>query len=86
MGVKSPPSTWIGNMQITPHIHNMHIDDGAVSHPGGSNNYFVGDPNGEMLLLDTGDHWREWTRAILDFYARTRQAQDKRRPDYARSR
>ena len=37
--------------------------------PGGSNNYFVGDPNGEMLLLDTGDHWREWTRAILDFYA-----------------
>ena len=35
---------------------------------GGSNNYFVGDPNGEMVLLDTGDYWREWTRAILDYY------------------
>ena len=56
-------------MQITPHVYNMHIDDGAVSHPGGSNNYFVGDPSGEMVLIDTGDHWREWTQAILDYYA-----------------
>lgn len=55
-------------MQITSHVYNMHIDDGAVSHPGGSNNFFVGDPGGKMALLDTGDHWREWTRAILDFY------------------
>ena len=56
-------------MQITPHVYNMHIDDGAVSHPGGSNNYFIGDPSNEMVLIDTGDHWREWTQAILDFYA-----------------
>ena len=56
-------------MQITPHVYNMHIDDGAVSHPGGSNNYFVGDPAAEMALIDTGDHWREWTQAILDYYA-----------------
>lgn len=56
-------------MQITSHVYNMHIDDGAVSHPGGSNNYFVGDPSREMLLIDTGDHWREWTQAILDYYA-----------------
>ena len=56
-------------MQITPHVYNMHIDDGAVSHPGGSNNYFVGDPSSEMILIDTGDHWREWTRAILDYHA-----------------
>lgn len=56
-------------MQITPHVFNMHIDDGAVSHPGGSNNFFVGDPSGEMVLLDTGDHWREWTQAILEYYA-----------------
>ena len=56
-------------MQITPHVYNMHIDDGAVSHPGGSNNYFVGDPSDEMVLIDTGDHWREWTQAILDYYA-----------------
>ena len=41
-------------MQITPHVYNMHIDDGAVSHPGGSNNYFVGDPSDEMVLIDTG--------------------------------
>ena len=57
-------------MQITPHVYNMHIDDGAVSHPGGSNNYFVGDPADEMVLIDTGDHWREWTRAILDYHDR----------------
>ena len=55
-------------MQITPHVYNMHIDDGAVSHPGGSNNYFVGDPADEMALIDTGDHWREWTQAILDYH------------------
>ena len=55
-------------MQVTPHVYNMHIDDGAVSHPGGSNNYFVGDPDDEMVLIDTGDHWREWTDAILDYY------------------
>ena len=55
-------------MQITSHVYNMHIDDGAISHPGGSNNYFVGDPTGEMVLIDTGDHWREWTQAILDYY------------------
>ena len=56
-------------MRITPHVYNMHIDDGAVSHPGGSNNYFVGRPErGDGTLLDTGDYWREWTRAILDYY------------------
>ncbi len=55
-------------MQVTPHVYNMHIDDGAVSHPGGSNNFFVGNPDEEMVLIDTGDHWREWTDAILDYY------------------
>ena len=55
-------------MQVTPHVYNMHIDDGAVSHPGGSNNYFVGDPENEIVLIDTGDHWRVWTDAILDYY------------------
>ena len=55
-------------MQVTPHVYNMHINDGAVSHPGGSNNYFVGDPDNEMVLIDTGDHWREWTDAILAYY------------------
>ena len=55
-------------MKIADHVYNMHIDDGAPSHPGGSNNYFVGDPSDEMVLIDTGDHWREWTRAVLDYY------------------
>ncbi len=50
-------------MQITPHVYNMHIDDGATSHPGGSNNFFVGDPSEEMILIDTGDYEREWTRS-----------------------
>ena len=56
-------------MQVTPHVYVMHIDDGAVFHPGGSNNYFVGDPHGEMVLIDTGDQHREWTQRILDYYA-----------------
>lgn len=55
-------------MQVTPHVWAMHIDDGAVSHPGGSNNYFVGDPKREMVLVDTGDHHREWTERILDYH------------------
>src|SRR5262245_56779974 len=55
-------------MQVTPHVYVMHIDDDSVYHPGGSNNYFVGDPREEMLLIDTGDQQREWTRSILDYY------------------
>ena len=57
-------------MQVTPHVYVMHIDDDSVFHPGGSNNYFVGDPRGEMLLVDTGDQQREWTQSILDYYER----------------
>jgi ribonuclease/clavin/mitogillin len=59
-------------MQITPHVFCLHIDEDpatAVMHPGGSNIYFVGDPNEEMLVIDTGEYYREWTRQILDFYA-----------------
>jgi len=55
-------------MQVTPHVCVMHIDDGAVFHPGGSNNYFVGDPRAEMVLIDTGDQQREWTQRILEYY------------------
>jgi glyoxylase-like metal-dependent hydrolase (beta-lactamase superfamily II) len=46
----------------------MHIDDGAVFHPGGSNNYFVGDPRQEMVLIDTGDQIRQWTQSIVDYH------------------
>ena len=35
-------------MQVSSHVYVMHIDDGAAFHPGGSNNYFVGDPREAM--------------------------------------
>lgn len=56
-------------MQVSPHVYVMHIDDGAVFHPGGSNNYFVGDPHKAMVLIDTGDQHRQWTQSILEYYA-----------------
>lgn len=59
-------------MQVTAHVYRPHIaedpNDGGVMHPGGSNIYFVGDPSDRMVLIDTGEHYREWTRRILDFY------------------
>ena len=55
-------------MQVTPHTYVMHIDDDSPHHPGGSNNYFVGDPGEAMVLVDTGDQQREWTRSILAYY------------------
>jgi endoribonuclease LACTB2 len=57
-------------MQVTPHVYVMHIDDGAEFHPGGSNNYFVGDPHEGMVLIDTGDQQRVWTQSILEYYER----------------
>ena len=56
-------------MQVSPHVYVMHIDDGGVSHPGGSNNYFVGHPRQDMVLIDTGDQHRAWTQSILQYYA-----------------
>ena len=60
-------------MQVTPHVYRLHIQedpaDAGVMHPGGSSIYFVGDPAQEMVVIDTGEHYREWTRRILDFYA-----------------
>ena len=59
-------------MQVTPHVYRLHIaedpNDGGVMHPGGSNIYFVGDPLDEMVVIDTGEHYRKWTRQILEFY------------------
>ena len=57
-------------MQITPYIHRVHIpsgeDDPSLFHPGGTNMYFVGQPGGEMVLIDTGEHFRKWTRWIIE--------------------
>ena len=55
-------------MQVSSHVYVMHIDDGAAFHPGGSNNYFVGDPREAMVLIDTGDQMREWTKNLLNYY------------------
>jgi len=58
-------------MKVTPHVYQLHIQedpDLGVMHPGGSNIYFVGDPAEEMVVIDTGEHYRNWTRSILDFY------------------
>lgn len=55
-------------MQATSHVHVMHIDDKSVSHPGGSNNYFVGHRDEGMVLIDTGDQQRQWTQSILKYY------------------
>ena len=55
-------------MQVTAHVHSVHIADTSVAHPGGSNIFFAGDPSESMVLVDTGEHDREWTRQILDGY------------------
>lgn len=55
-------------MQVAPHVYSAHIDDGGVSHPGGSNNYFVGNPAEEMVLIDAGDYQKAWIQGILDYY------------------
>ena len=60
-------------MQVTPHVYRLHIAEdpnaGGAMHPGGTNIYFVGDPSDAMVLIDTGEHYRDWTRRILDFHA-----------------
>ena len=60
-------------MQITQHVYSTHIreDPGSfgVMHPGGTQIYFVGDPNDQMVLVDSGEPYRAWTRQILDYYA-----------------
>ena len=60
-------------MKITQHIYSTHIQEdqstfGAM-HPGGTQIYFVGDPDDHMVLVDTGEPYRSWTRQILDYHA-----------------
>ncbi|MDA0988283.1 MAG: MBL fold metallo-hydrolase [Chloroflexi bacterium] len=55
-------------MQVTPHVYSVHIADTAAAHPGGSNIFFVGDPSEGMVIVDTGEHDREWTKQILEGY------------------
>jgi glyoxylase-like metal-dependent hydrolase (beta-lactamase superfamily II) len=59
-------------MQITEHIYSTHIlEDPATfgaMHPGGTQIYFVGDPSDSMVLVDSGEPYRHWTRQILDYH------------------
>ena len=59
-------------MQIAQHIYSTHIQEdqstfGAM-HPGGTQIYFVGDPNDKMVVIDSGEPYRHWTKQILDYY------------------
>ena len=60
-------------MRIAEHIYSTHIQEdqstfGAM-HPGGTQIYFVGDPNNHMVMVDTGEPYRSWTEQILDYHA-----------------
>ena len=59
-------------MQITDHVYSTHIQEdpngyGAM-HPGGTQIYFVGDPGESMVMVDSGEPYRFWTRQILDYW------------------
>jgi endoribonuclease LACTB2 len=59
-------------VQITEHVYSTHIMEdqntfGAM-HPGGTQIYFVGDPRDHMVMIDSGEPYRSWTRQILDYY------------------
>ena len=60
-------------MQVTPRVYRLNVaedpGDGGAMHPGGTNIYFVGDPTQEMVMIDAGEHYRDWTRRILDFHS-----------------
>ena len=59
-------------MQITDHVYSTHIQEdpstfGAM-HPGGTQIYFVGDPLESMVMVDSGEPYRFWTRQIMDYW------------------
>ena len=59
-------------MQITEHVYSTHIAEdpnayGAM-HPGGTQIYFVGDPNDRMVMIDSGEPYRAWRRQILAYW------------------
>ena len=59
-------------MQITDHVYSTHIAEdpstyGAM-HPGGTQIYFVGDPDNRMVMIDSGEPYRHWRRQILAYW------------------
>ena len=59
-------------MKITEHVYSTHIMEDQATfgahHPGGTQIYFVGDPDDHMVLIDTGEPYRSWTRQIIDYH------------------
>ena len=58
-------------MQIAPHVYRLHISENprlSPMHPGGTNIYFVGELSEGMVVIDTGEHRRDWTGQILYSY------------------
>ncbi len=59
-------------MQITSHIYSTHIEEDPTTfgamHPGGTQIYFVGDPSDHMVVVDSGEPYRSWTRQILGYH------------------
>ena len=60
-------------MQITKHVYATHIEEDSggfgAMHPGGTHIYFVGDTKDHMVVVDSGEPYRHWTRQILDYHA-----------------
>ena len=59
-------------MQISQHVYSTHILEdqstfGAM-HPGGTQIFFVGDPDEDMVMIDSGEPYRAWTNQILDYH------------------
>jgi len=59
-------------MQIAKNVYSTHIQEdqstfGAM-HPGGTQIYFVGDPKENMVMVDSGEPYRAWTKQILDYH------------------
>ena len=59
-------------MQISNHVYSTHILEdpstfGAM-HPGGTQIYFVGDPKSHMVMVDSGEPYRSWTKQILEYH------------------
>lgn len=59
-------------MQITDRVYSTHIQEDPNSygamHPGGTQIYFVGDPDEGMALIDSGEPYRSWTQQIMGYW------------------
>jgi glyoxylase-like metal-dependent hydrolase (beta-lactamase superfamily II) len=59
-------------VKIADFIYSTHILEdqrtfGAM-HPGGTQIYFIGDPQEEMVIIDSGEPYRSWSQQILAYH------------------